>query len=256
MIVDKTKSILIELGIYSIVFFVSIILFPISHFYSLRIADFFPAIHGYVTPLVITHVFSIYFLMVLFGFLSLKKGFIKTINSIVLVFVIVTFISVSIRLEEAFYLYPVMQISKYWISHIILFVLIIRTFILSNKLSEINLSKRIANICLFVSLILVIGVVGYVIVISSKAKNEAVLVTEREYSERNRDIKEESWNYSGAYNAFVTKYYSIDVLQKKGYTLDSVNFSYSDENATTVKCFTKVAKQGKLDVEAILEENK
>jgi hypothetical protein len=64
----------------------------------------------------------------------------------------------------------------------------------------------------------------------------------------------QSWDYSEAYNAHVSRYFSTDSLRKEKYRLDSASFMFFDNDINITKKFTKRARNGKLDIEEILEE--
>lgn len=72
--------------------------------------------------------------------------------------------------------------------------------------------------------------------------------------ERGRLVVIQSWDYSEAYNAHVSRYFSTDSLRKEKYRLDSASFMFFDNDINITKKFTKRTRNGKLDIEEILEE--
>ena len=79
--------------------------------------------------------------------------------------------------------------------------------------------------------------------------------SEWKHQKGNRFIKNESWDYTESYDAYVTKYFSKDTLNKEKYQLDSVGFMFFDDKLKVRKEFTKVVSSGSIDIEAILESN-
>ena len=74
------------------------------------------------------------------------------------------------------------------------------------------------------------------------------------YKQNEKNIYVDGWKYPAYCDAYVDKYSSKDLYSTKKLKLDSVIFTFMKYNEIE-KRFTKNAINGKLDIEAILEEN-
>jgi hypothetical protein len=73
--------------------------------------------------------------------------------------------------------------------------------------------------------------------------------------ERGRLVVIQSWDYSEAHNAHVSRYFSTDSLRKEKYRLDSASFMFFDDETNVTKKFTKRSKNGKIALEELLEDH-
>jgi hypothetical protein len=252
----KTKSILIELLVYTILFALSLSLFPICNYYYLADKEMMLTKPQYFSDFGISYVFPLFYAMVVLGFLSQKKGLIITVNIVVIIFTLLTFL--SILMEFAWWggspFHPSFQ-AGYWLSHLILIVLILRTFRIIKRLNELNLNRKMTMTFSILAISFPPLFIGYFLLGYHDAKNEPIMRSQFELIDRDRLIKNESWDYTEAYNAYVAKYFSTDTLRNEKYQLDSALFTYFDDKSNIVKRFTRKASNGMLDVEEILDEN-
>lgn len=252
----KTKSILLELLVYTILFALSLSLFPICNYYYLDDKEMILTKPQYFFDFPISYVFPLFYAMVLLGFLSLKRGLVITVNIVVIIFTLLTFL--FILLGFAWWggspFHPSFQ-AGYWLSHLMLIVLILRTFRLIKKLNELNLNRKLTMTFSILAISIPLLFIGFLLIGYYSAKYEPIMRSQFEYIDRDRLIKDESWDYTEEYNAYVSKYFSTDTLRNEKYQLDSAEFAYFDDKPTIVKRFTRRASNGVLDVEEILDEN-
>jgi hypothetical protein len=254
---NKTiKAILIEFLIYSVLFILSLCFFPICNFYYLGENDSMLTKPQYFFDFEIAYSFIVYFLIIITGFFSLKKWLIISINILVMIFMFLTFLFVKMLFGwwGASPFHPDFQLG-YWLSQSLILVLIIRTFTLLDKISEINLNKKITLFFSFFSISIPVCLFGFVYLGFYGGKSEPIQRFELESQERGRIIKHESWDYLEDYNAMLSKYFSTDTLRKEKYKLDSVSFTFYDDNSKIIKKFSKTVSNGSLDIEEILNEN-
>lgn len=256
MINKKTKITLIEFLIYSILFILSLSLFPICNFYYLGDNEIMLTKPQYFFDFGISYVFPLFFTMVILAFFSLKKALVITVNIIVIIFTLLTFLFILMGFGwwGASPFHPDFQ-AGYWLSQLLILTVIIRTFTLIKCIAELNLNQKIKITFSILSISIPLLFILYILIVNNNAKNEPIMRSEWEYIERNRLIKDESWDYKEAYGAYVSKYYSSDTLRMGKFKLDSVRFTYFDDKSNIIKIFTQRAQNGTLDVEEILEEN-
>jgi hypothetical protein len=256
MINEKSKNTLIEFLIYSILFTLSLSLFPICNFYYLGDNETMLTKPQYFFDFGVSYVFPLFFLMVILAFLSLKKALVITINIIVIIFTLLTFLFIQLGFAwwGASPFHPDFQ-AGYWLSQLLILIVIIRTFTLIKRFPEFNLNRKTTIMFSILSISIPLLFIGYLFLAYNNAKNEPIMRSEWEHIERNRLIKDESWDYTEAYDAYVSKYYSMDTLRKEKFQLDSARFTFFDDKSNIVKRFTQRASSGILDVEEILDEN-
>lgn len=256
MINKKTKSTLIEFLIYSLLFGLSLSLFPICNYYYLGDNEMMLTKPQYFLDFSISYIFPLLYIVLIIGFLSLRKWLIITVNIFVALFTLLTFL--VIQMEFAWWgaspFHPDFQVG-YWFSQLLMIVLIIRTFTLIKNLSEFNLNRKMTLTFSILSALIPLSFIGYLVITYNSSMSKPIMRSEWEHLERNRFIKDESWDYTEAYNAYVFKYYSTDTLRKEKYQLDSIRFTFFDNKSNIVKRFTRKAINGVLDVEDILDEN-
>jgi len=226
------------------------------NFYYLGEGDSMIMRPQYITEFRMAYLFPLYYLMVLIGFLTLRKGFLITINILVIILSILTLF--IIQLGFAWWgvspFHPDLSFG-YWLSHLILLIVVIRTFTLTSKLKEIELNKKITLLFSYLTIIIPLGFIITVITFINHENNRPIKRSEWEHQEGNRFVKNESWDYTESYDAFVTKYFSKDTLNKEKYQLDSVEFMFFDDKLKVKKEFTKVVSSGSINIEEILESN-
>lgn len=256
MINNKTKSTLKELAVYSILFVVSLSLFPIYNEYYMDENEGMLTKPQYFFDFGISYIFPLNFAMVLIGFLSLKRALVITINILVIILTLLTFLFIQMGFAwwGASPFHPDFQ-AGYWLSQLLTFVLIFRTFKLVKHIPELNLTRMTTLIFKVLAISIPLSFIGYLVLTFNKLKNKPIMRSEWERIERSRLVKSESWDYTEAYDAYADKYYSRDTLKKEKYQLDSVRFTFFNDKIDIVKEFTRNAKNGVLDVEEILDEN-
>lgn len=251
---NKTiKAILIEFLIYSVLFILSLCFFPICNFYYLGENDSMLTKPQYFFDFEIAYSFIVYFLIIITGFFSLRKWLIFSLNILVMICMFLTFQFVEMLFAwwGASPFHPDFQLG-FWLSQSLILVLIIRTFTLISKLPEINLNKKIS---LFFSILIPVCLFGFVYLGFYGGKSEPIQRFVWESQERGRLIKHESWDYLEDYNAMLSKYFSTDTLRKEKFKLDSVSFTFYDDNSKIIKKFSKTVSNGTIDIEKILDEN-
>lgn len=256
MINKKSKNTLIEFLIYSALFTLSLSLFPICNFYYLGDNEMMLTKPQYFFDFGVSYVFPLFFSMVILAFLSLKKALVIIINIIVIIFTLLTFLFIQLGFAwwGASPFHPDFQ-AGYWLSQLLILIVVIRTFTLIKSFPEFNLNRKSTMIFSILSISIPLLFISYWFIAYNKANNEPIMRSEWEHVERNRLIKDESWDYTEAYNAYISKYYSSDTLRKETFKLDSVRFTYFDDKSNIIKRFTRAASNGALDVEEILEDN-
>lgn len=256
MINKKSKNTLIEFLIYSILFTLSLSIFPICNFYYLGDNDTMLTKPQYFFDFGISYVFPLFLSMVILAFLSLKKALVITINIIVIILTLLTFLFIQLGFAwwGASPFHPDLQ-AGYWLSQLFILIIIIRTFTLIKSFPEFNFNRKATMMFSVLSISIPVLFIGYLFIAYNNANNEPIMRSEWEHVERNKLIKNESWDYFEAYGAYISKYYSSDTLRKEKFKLDSVQFTYFDDNSNIVKRFTRKASNGVLDIEEILEEN-
>lgn len=253
---NKRKAALIEISAYTVLFVISL-LFPICTFYYLGKDDSMITKPQYIQDFGIAYLFPLFYAMVLCAFFSSRKGMVITINILVLVFAALLFLVV--QLSFAWWgvspFHPDLG-TGYWLSHLVILLLIVRTFTWSGRLHEMRFSKSVRTTALVLSVLIPAGLVAFLAGAYYINKNTPVMRSEWTREERGRLVREESWDYTEAYGAYADKYLSKSKEKKAGekFQLDSVRFTYF-ENLRIVKEFTRKAEHGKLDIEAVLDDN-
>jgi hypothetical protein len=252
----KTRNILLEFLIYSVLFGLSIGVFPICNFYYLGDNDEMLTEPQYLNDIAILYALPLFFILVMIGFLSLKRAVIIVLNTVVIVLTLLLFLFIQLSFAwwGASPFHPDLQ-AGYLLSHIFLFVLIIRTFILLGSLSQVKLSKTVQVIAFVLAVSIPVLFITYITIGYNEAMNQPIMRSQWIGVERGRLVNTESWDYTEDCDAYVSKYYSKDTLKTEEYRLDSVGFTFFDDESNIQQRFTRKAKNGKLDIEKILEEN-
>ncbi len=252
----KTISILLELGIYALVFFIAILFFPICNFYYLGEEERLITKPQYLNDYQIAYAFIVYFVLVFSGFLSLKKWLVTLMNSMIVVLTLITLSSIQIDFMwwGSSPIHPSFGMF-FLLSQLCIIILIMRTFRHKKHLPDLNISKKWSTFFFYVTIGLSISFIIFVCYRYYEDYQRPRFSSESEYTLNDRNLKTESWDYMNSYGARITKYYSKAVYKKGNYQLDSVTFDYYDENSYITKQFTKKAVNGKVDIEAILDEN-
>ncbi len=251
----KTRLILIEFLAYSFLFALTFILFPVCNFYYLGQHEEMITKPQYFIDFKPAYTFPLYLTLVLISFFSLKKRIIRRMNFLVLLLMLLTYVFISMGFVwwGASPFHPDFQ-TGYWLSQLVLLVVIIRSYTLINQLPDLQLNPMIIRVFSFLSWFIPFVLFAYLFLTYYLAKNKPIMRSESAYATRNRWVKYESWDYIEAHQAFVTKYYSTDTMRKEKYRLDSASFMFFDEETNITNKFTKRARNGKLNIEGILEE--
>jgi hypothetical protein len=204
----------------------------------------------------VAYTFPLYLLLVLSSFLSLKKRIIRRMNFLVLLLMLLTYIFISMGFVwwGASPFHPDFQ-AGYWLSQLLLLVVIIRSYTLINQLPDLQLNPMIIRVFSFLSWFIPFILFAYLFLTYYREKNKPIMRSESEYATRNRWVKYESWDYLEAHHAFVTKYYSTDTMRKEKYRLDSASFMFFDDETNITNKFTTRSKNGKIAIEELLEDH-
>jgi hypothetical protein len=252
----KTSIILLELLAYTLLFILSLTFFPVCNFYYLGLHEEMITKPQYFIDFKVAYTFPLYLFLVLISFLSLKKRIIRRMNFLVLLLILFTYIFISMGFVwwGASPFHPDFQ-AGYWLSQLLLLVVIIRSYTLIKQLPDLKLNPRISRIFSFLSWFIPFILFAYLFEIYYLEKNKPIMRSESAYATRNRWVKYESWDYIEAHNAFVTKYYSTDTMRKEKYRLDSASFMFFDGETNITNKFTKRSKNGKIALEEVLEDH-
>lgn len=257
MLNKKTKSILLELGIYTLIFFVAITLFPICNYYYLEgEEEKLITKPQYIYNFPIFYSFMIYVVLIGTSFLSLKKWVITTVNWVVL---LLNLFTISIIFLGFVYwgsspIHPSFGMG-FWVGQLCLSLLIIRTFMFKKHITALTLSQKFTRIFYFFTIIATLVFITLILIAYYLNRQKPRYSSGSEYTINERNFRTESWDYMNAYGAHITKYYTKPNYKVEKYHLDSVAFDYLDDNGYITKQFTKKAVHGKVDIEKILEEN-
>lgn len=252
----KTSIILIEFFAYTLLFILVFVFFPVCHFYYLGRHEEMITKPQYFIDFKPAYTFPLYLSLVLISFLSLKRKIIRRMNFLVLLLMLLTYIFISMGFVwwGASPFHPDFQ-AGYWLSQLILLVVIIRSYTLINQLPDLQLNPMIIRVFSFLSWFIPFVLFAYLFLTYYLAKNKPIMRSESAYATRNRWVKYESWDYIEAHHAFVTKYYSTDTMRKEKYRLDSASFMFFDDETNVTKKFTKRSKNGKIALEELLEDH-
>ena len=147
MINKITKSTFAELLVYSILLAVSRGFFPICNYYYLDYNEEMKITKPqYFKDFgVFSYIFPLFYILVIMGFLSFKKGIVISVNIIVIFFMLLTFS--YIKMEFLWWggspFHPDFQ-EGYWLSQLVILVAIIRTFTLVNRFNR-NAKNGVLN---------------------------------------------------------------------------------------------------------------
>lgn len=249
------KKLKIEIVLVLILFAASY-MFPFCTFYYLgeNEADKI-AVPQYVTKFKFGYVYIAYFLMVLFAVFSAKKAVLKTINILVLILLLLSFLMTSMGF--AFWgvspYHPTFHIAFYLVNISSLYA-IVRSYSWINTFIAFPVRS---NLALIVAISIPVVFLMFIYYYYKKTINKPQMIT-RSFVEikNNRIVRSQCWEYIDAHEAFATKYFSKPVTDsmKNTYVLDSVNFSFTDNSPNKGKEFTIRAKNGKLDIDEILDD--
>ncbi len=249
----RTTYVLVELLVYTTLFVLSLLCFPICNYYFEDTEDILTK-PQYVFDLGAGFVFPLYFAMAIVGFLSLKKTLIIVINSSVFVLQLLTYLFISLGFAwwGASPFHPDFQLG-YWISQLITLLLISRTSYLIIHLSELHLNRNLTRLFSLLAVISPLALITYFLLLVRTETQQPMIDSEWVYIEGNRSVKSQGWDYTEAYGARVKKYFSTDTLEQAPYQLDSVEFTFYGDYPKIRKKFTKQASNGELNIEEILE---
>jgi hypothetical protein len=144
--------------------------------------------------------------------------------------------------------------AGYWLSQLFLLVTVARTSFYRKQLDDISFRPRLRWTFTLLAKVIPMVFLGAILLTYYSAKNKPIMRTKFSRYERGRLVVIQSWDYSEAHNAHVSRYFSTDSLRKEKYLLDSASFMFFDDDVNITKQFTKRARNGKLDIEEILEE--
>jgi|GEM_PF-4348059 len=141
-LLTKRQKVLFEITIYSALFVLSF-LFPICNYYYLAEDESMIVKPQYFNNIKIVYVFLAYFLMVVFAFFSASKILLRVINILAIVLVILVFLYIQLSFVwwGASPYHPDLA-AGYWLSHLFLLLLVIRTFAWSGKFAEIGFHRK------------------------------------------------------------------------------------------------------------------
>jgi hypothetical protein len=251
----KTSIILLELSTYTLLFILSLTFFPVCNFYFLEKNDAMLTKPQYFFDFKIAFLFPLYQILVLIGFFSLKKVVIFRMNYFVLLCMFLSYVYINLGFTwwGASPFHPDFQ-AGYWLSQLFLLVTVARTSFYMKQLDDISFHPKLRWTFTLLAKGIPMVFLGAILLTFYSAKNKPIMRTKFSRYERGRLVVIQSWDYSEAYNAHVSRYFSTDSLRKEKYRLDSASFMFFDDDVNITKKFTKRARNGKLDIEEILEE--
>jgi hypothetical protein len=204
----------------------------------------------------VAYTFPIYLFLVLISFLSLKKRIIRRMNFLVLLLILLTYIFISMGFVwwGASPFHPDFQ-AGYWLSQLFLLVTVARTSFYMKQLDDISFHPKLRWTFTLLAKGIPMVFLGTILLTFYSAKNKPIMRTKFSRYERGRLVVIQSWDYSEAYNAHVSSYFSTDSLRKEKYRLDSASFMFFDDETNVTKKFTKRSKNGKIALEELLEDH-
>lgn len=252
----KTSIILIELFAYTLLFILSLTFFPMCNFYFLEKNEVMLTKPQYFFDFKIAFLFPLYQMLVLIGFFSLKKVVIFRMNYFVLLCMFLSYVYINLGFNwwGASPFHPDFQ-AGYWLSQLFLLMTITRTSFYMKQLDDISFHPKLRLIFTLLAKGIPIVFLGAILLTYYSAKNKPILRTKFGRYERGRLVVIQSWDYSEAYNAQVSSYFSTDSLRKEKYRLDSASFMFFDDETNVTKKFTKRSKNGKIAIEELLEDH-
>lgn len=149
----------------------------------------------------------------------------------------------------------------YWLNQAVLLVLIVLTWNWQFHFKEVSPSKKYIRLLTLITIAVPVSLTLAIYLSVTSSLNEPILRSDYYFNTGPKLTKQELWDYSEAYGAYVTKYYSkdkpADSLKKElnRYQLDSISVTFYDDNSKVTKEFTKHARKGEMDIEAVLKDN-
>lgn len=254
---SKLQKLLIEFSIYAFLFCISLFIFPICNFYYLGENDSMITEPQYFNDFIIAYIYPIFFLLVISGFLTLNKRIIVIFNTIVVVLLVLIFLMIYGLMFGigwgASPFHPEFQLG-FLFCNLFVILVIARTYYLKNALENYHLSKKLTRFFSIITFGIPLTILGWIIFKVIQFDRKSRSISSHNYKQNEKNIYVDGWKYPAYNDAYVDKYYSQNPKNQKKYILDSVEFTIM-KDLKIEKEFTKKAIDGKLDIEAILEEN-
>ena len=252
----KTSILLIEFFAYTLLFILSLTFFPMCNFYYLEKNEAMLTKPQYFFDFKIAFLFPLYQMLVLIGFFSLKKVVIFRMNYFVLLCMFLSYVYINLGFNwwGASPFHPDF-LAGFWLSQLFLLMTITRTSFYMKQLDDISFHPKLRLTFTLLAKGIPIVFLGAILLTYYSAKNKPILRTKFGRYERGRLVVIQSWDYSEAYNAHVSSYFSTDSLRKEKYRLDSASFMFFDDETNVTKKFTKRSKNGKIALEELLEDH-
>ncbi len=252
---NKLQKFIFEFATYTLLFCVSLIIFPICNEYYLGENESVITKPQYINHFFLAFLYPVLFTLVITGFLTLKKSVIKITNITIVVLLVLNFLYILILFGIGWGespIHPDFQLG-FWLCNIFVILAIVRTFNLSSYLDGYPLSIKTRRLFLIVTIGIPMIILSMIIIQINKSNNQPRSTDSSSFNTSSKIIYQEGWEYPAYNNAYISKYYSKDINSTKKLKLDSVIFTIMKNNEIE-KSFTKSAKNGKLDIEAILED--
>lgn len=156
---DKTRPILIEIAVYTVAMAVSLF-FPI---YISFPDSYSVAVPHYFTSMTFGFAYPLYFILVVFATLSLRKKLSRVINQQVLIFMAVTLFLLVQGFNWSGGAYQPVFGYGYWFSQAVTLLLIIRTYIWSYQSPVLRIPPKLAAFCSIAAVILLLSFIGIIV---------------------------------------------------------------------------------------------
>ncbi len=245
---SRSTILLIELSIYSLLFFSSFLLPFYNFYYEADNAEGIRTVPQYAFQSSFGIFFVLTFLMVIFSALSRSKGLVHTANVLAILFTL--FLGFILFMGFAWWgaspFHPTFEYG-YFLSQLLILIVVIRSYTLLPGYKSYSLNRHLTRLSKATAILIPTSGLMYVGYLFYLSTLEPVYVMgSSSPNAQGITVYSEMLDYP-AYDAEVMKYYGDDVL-------DSVHFAYFD-NKKIIKEFTVKVKNGKLDVDKVLEEN-
>jgi len=254
-IIRKTKRLKVELAIYAVLFTLSFA-FPAFTFYYEE--DGSKTISQYIWDFPFLWLFVVVFVIVFLGILSQSRIIIHLVNIVCIL--LTALFAFAILMMFAWWgvspYHPDYEIG-YYLIFIWIGVLIIRSYSLLSHRENYHFSRALSKWSGITAIAIPVLFISFIIYSVNASQNAPIMRSGGETkNDKGQIVINESWDYLEAYHAFADKYYSIRKLPngKTERYLDSVQFTFFNDQSEIGKRFTRKSINGELDIEEILDD--